>query len=176
MNWATYMGETMNTHKSLLWKPQTFNFGERSVQGWLISKQITYKQYRKIWTELKCLRILKSTIFWDISPLVRWQSKDVWRNISPPYSGSKNKPNKTSALLSTCFHAGILLSLDPENGDMFLRNVMLNLNGLQSFIYQKTILFVTTAMRTSDSQNIVQLWTFLNTVWIFEFHKSGKCL
>jgi hypothetical protein len=48
------------------------------------------------------------------------------RNISPPSSGSKNKPNKKPALLVTCFYSGFFLGLffDPEEGgEMFLQIV-----------------------------------------------------
>jgi hypothetical protein len=49
------------------------------------------------------------------------------RNISPPFSGSKNELRKNSRpLFATCVHAGFLLDLffDLEDGgDMFLRNV-----------------------------------------------------
>jgi hypothetical protein len=47
---------------------------------------------------------MKSTIFWDVSRVVRWESIDV----------------------ATCFHAGFLLGLffDPEDGgDIFFQNV-----------------------------------------------------
>jgi hypothetical protein len=47
--------------------------------------------------------------------------------MSPPSSGSKNKPDKKQALFSTCFHAGFLLGLffkPADGGDMFLRNVL----------------------------------------------------
>jgi hypothetical protein len=47
------------------------------------------------------------------------------RNISPPPSRSKNKPNSLPA--STGFRFGLLFSSE-DVGDMFLRNVVLSLN------------------------------------------------
>jgi hypothetical protein len=46
------------------------------------------------------------------------------------------------ALLATCY---------PENGgEMFVRNVGLTFNGLHAVISQKIVLFITTAVRTSN--------------------------
>jgi hypothetical protein len=51
------------------------------------------------------------------------------RNVSPPFSGSKDKPRKKSCIkssVSCLLNAGILLGLffDPEDGgDMFPRKV-----------------------------------------------------
>jgi hypothetical protein len=48
------------------------------------------------------------------------------RKISPPSSGSKNKPNNKPAWFATYFHAGFFLDLffDLEDGsDIFLRIV-----------------------------------------------------
>jgi hypothetical protein len=76
--------------------------------------------------------VMKSTIFWDITPC---SPLSVNRRFGETYrlhlQGRKNKLSKKSAWkLATCFHAGFLLSLffDPEDGGhMFLRNF-----GLQS--------------------------------------------
>jgi hypothetical protein len=73
--------------------------------------------------------------------------------------GSKNKPNKESAVLATCFHAGFLLVFffEPEDGgDIFLRNVdELTFNGLHGVISQKIELFIPTAVRTSNPNEIL---------------------
>jgi hypothetical protein len=56
-------------------------------------------------------------------------------------------------LFAICFHAGFLLGLfvDPEDGvDMFPPKRRLTLNRLHGVISQKTVLFITTAVRTSD--------------------------
>jgi hypothetical protein len=71
--------------------------------------------------------------------------------MSPPSSGSKNKPSMKPAQLDTCFQAGFFLGLffDPENGgDMFF---LLTFNGLHGAISQKIELFITAAVGTSNS-------------------------
>jgi hypothetical protein len=48
------------------------------------------------------------------------------RNISPPFSRSKNKPSKKPARKQVASYAGFFLGVffDPEDGgDMFLRNI-----------------------------------------------------
>jgi hypothetical protein len=58
--------------------------------------------------------------------------------MSPPFSGPKNKPSKSTARY--LFHAVFLLGLlfNPENGDdVFLRNV----GYIHGVIYKKTELF-----------------------------------
>jgi hypothetical protein len=94
--------------------------------------------------------ILKSTVFWDITSCGPLKVNQHCGIKSPPSSGSKNKPGRV--LLSTCFHPGFLLGLffDPEDGgDMFLPNVGC-FNGLHGVISQKIVLFITTAVRTSN--------------------------
>jgi hypothetical protein len=54
--------------------------------------------------------VIKSYIFWDITLCSPLQSPLTFRgNISPPSSGSKNKPSKTQN--------------DEDGGDIFFRNV-----------------------------------------------------
>jgi hypothetical protein len=65
---------------------------------------------------------MKSTIFWDITPCSR-------------------------ALLAICFHAGFLLSFDPKKAGALLPKRRLAFNGLHGVIPQKTMLFITTAVR-----------------------------
>jgi hypothetical protein len=95
------------------------------------------------------------------------------------YSSSLMIKTICSSETSPCFHAGFLLRFffDPEDvGDMFLRNVVLlsrwfiarlillpwrwrqyvppkrqlTLNGLHGVIFQKIVLFITSAVRTSN--------------------------
>jgi hypothetical protein len=57
------------------------------------------------------------------------------------------------ALLAVCFDDGVLLGLffNPEDGgDMIPQNVYLTFNGLHGIVSQKTGLFITTAVRTSN--------------------------
>jgi hypothetical protein len=64
------------------------------------------------------------------------------------------------ALFAACFHAGFLLALffDPEDGgDMFPRKHWLTFNGLHGVISQKTVLFITTAVRTSIPTKLLVL-------------------
>jgi hypothetical protein len=52
--------------------------------------------------------------------------RDLPEEQKPPSSGSRIKPGKKAAPISTGFQAGILIGLpfDPEEGcDMFLRNI-----------------------------------------------------
>jgi ribosome maturation factor RimP len=66
--------------------------------------------------------VMKSNVFWDIMPCSPLKVNRRFGGISPPSSGSKNKP----ALLATSFHSGILLGIffdHEDGGDMFLRNV-----------------------------------------------------
>jgi hypothetical protein len=50
---------------------------------------------------------------------------------------------KSGAEFATCYHAGILLVLfyHEDGGDIFLRNVGLNFDGIHGVISQKIILF-----------------------------------
>jgi hypothetical protein len=57
------------------------------------------------------------------------------------------------AFLATCFRVGFLLGIffDPEDRvDMFLRNVGMAFKGVHGFIFQKVVLFITTAVRISN--------------------------
>jgi hypothetical protein len=65
--------------------------------------------------------------------------------------------NQPVVLLATCFYAGFLLGLfyDPEDGPLKLR---LTFNGLHGFRSQKTELFITTAVRTSNPSHVILLY------------------
>jgi hypothetical protein len=56
------------------------------------------------------------------------------------------------ALLATCYHAGFLLGLffDPEDGGDVPPKRRLTFNRLHGIISQKTVFFITTAVRTSN--------------------------
>jgi hypothetical protein len=41
--------------------------------------------------------VMKSFIFWDISLCSPLKESTFWRNLSPPSSGSKNKPSRKPA-------------------------------------------------------------------------------
>jgi hypothetical protein len=59
-----------------------------------------------------------------------------WRNISPPSSGSKCKPSKKPAAVGF----SLALFFYPEDGgDMFLKNVGLSRNYIQSITIEKTV-------------------------------------
>jgi hypothetical protein len=66
--------------------------------------------------------------------------------MSPPSSGSTNKPSKKPA------EAGSNQSFY-DRGDMFLRKFPSLFNGLHGVISQKTELFITTGVRTSSPTN-----------------------
>jgi hypothetical protein len=59
---------------------------------------------------------------------------------------------RAEPLLATRFHAGFLLGLffDPEDGGDVTPKRRLTLNGLHDVIPQKIVLFITTAVRTSN--------------------------
>jgi hypothetical protein len=64
------------------------------------------------------------------------------------------------ALLATCFHANFLIGLffEPEDEDMFLRNISL-ISANYMAVSQKIIIFITTAMRTYNPKClIIFLW------------------
>jgi hypothetical protein len=81
---------------------------------------------------------LRSTIFWDITPC-------------SPLSVNR-RLGRTSPLLATCVHAGFLLSLffRPWRWRQYVPPKLLTLNGLHGVISQKMVLFITTAVKTSD--------------------------
>jgi hypothetical protein len=61
-----------------------------------------------------------------------------------------------AALLATCFLAAFLLGLffDPEDGGYVTPKRRLALNNLYGVISQKLVLFMTTALRTSNPTQI----------------------
>jgi hypothetical protein len=53
----------------------------------------------------------------------------------------------------SCFHAGFLLGLffdSDDEGDMFLRNISIPSTDYTALYPQKTVLFITTAVRTPN--------------------------
>jgi hypothetical protein len=112
-------------------------------RGWHWYRQTTGTQiqeaFYKMHLQLGTTLSLKSTIFRDITPC-------SLLSVNPRFGG-------TYRLLATCFHVGFLLSL-------FFRlwrwrryvpqKHWLTLNGLHGVISQKMVLFITTAVRTSN--------------------------
>jgi hypothetical protein len=126
------------------------------------------------------LSISKSTIFWNVtlcSPL------NVNRRFGRTYrlhlQGQDNKLRKKLAwkhpLLAICFHAGFFLSLLfwPWKWRRYVPpKRRLTFKGLHSVISQNMVLFITTAMRTSNSTlNLVddtqQTWPNVDSPAIF---------
>jgi hypothetical protein len=82
--------------------------------------------------------------------VVRRVSTNVLEDISPPSSGSKKSVQQKPA---SCLLADICWTdfFHPEDGgDMFHQKRRLKLDGLHGVISQKMILFITTAVKTSN--------------------------
>jgi hypothetical protein len=122
--------------------------------------------------------VMKSTIFWDITPCTPSKAKPTFRrNMSPPSSVSKNKPS--SLLLSRWFLARLILRPWRWRRQVPLKR-RLTFNGLQGVISQKRGVFnvneIVRLMPPPDKGSITlrlfyhsthwtgQSWRF--TVWI----------
>jgi hypothetical protein len=87
----------------------------------------------------------KSTIIWDImlcGPM----------RVNRRFGGTYRLLLQGESLFITCFHAGFLLSLffDPEDGGDVLPKRRSTFNGRHGVLSQKMVLFITTAVRTSN--------------------------
>jgi hypothetical protein len=88
---------------------------------------------------------LKSTIFWNITPCSPLSVSE--KHIASIFRVEEIKSP------STCFHAGFLLNLfcRPWRWRLYVPpKRLLTFNGLHGVIFQKTVLFMTTAVRTSN--------------------------
>jgi hypothetical protein len=116
-------------------------YGERSFQNlgrncnrflrrlWYILSQITFtnREYSYVRFEILKAVVMKSSIFWDITPCSPLKTNRRFRGTCRLHlQGRISRARNQRALLATCFHAGFLSGLffNPEDGgDMFLRNV-----------------------------------------------------
>jgi hypothetical protein len=123
----------MDLQQSASWKlliTNALTCSEPILIPFILVMNKTVPRHNSLTTNL----VIKSTIFWDIMPC---SPLKIYRH----FGGT--------ALLSTCFHVGFLLGLffDPEDGPPKSR---LTLNGPHCVISNKIVLFITTAVRTSN--------------------------
>jgi hypothetical protein len=96
-------------------------------------------------------------IFWDITPCSLENVLTYQRNMSPPSSGSMNKPSNKPAWSSACYllHGSFLFGLffDAEDGGWHVPpTYQLIFCTLHGIISQETELFITTAVRPSKKK------------------------
>jgi hypothetical protein len=70
---------------------------KNSIKKSNINIGIITKKIKVLRFEVLTAVVIKSTIFWDIKPCSSLSQPTFRRNISPPFSGSKNKPSKKPA-------------------------------------------------------------------------------
>jgi hypothetical protein len=98
---------------------------------------------------------MKSAVFWVATPCNSEVDGRFGRNMSPPYWGPKNKPNKKYAEVD-----GLLF--DPRDGyDMFLRNVGISPSYTMLNSQDRTV-------RTSNAAKVLSLRgsDFWFTLWL----------
>jgi hypothetical protein len=72
--------------------------------------------------------VLKSTVFWVVTPCSSDRTPTFWWNTLPPISGLKSKPHKKTAEAGNRLSLlGLLFDLD-DGENMFLQNMGLCLN------------------------------------------------
>jgi NhaP-type Na+/H+ or K+/H+ antiporter len=69
------------------------------------------------------------------------------------------------------------LFFDPEfGGDIFLQKLLLTLSGLHGVISQKTVLFITTAVRTSNPVSVQTISNIAGAIFFVSFVMIFSCL
>jgi hypothetical protein len=100
---------------------------------------------------------MKSTIFWDITPCSPLSVKRPFGGTYRLHLQVRKTSLTSGGILPTCFHACFLFRLffRPWRWRRYVPpKLRLTLNGLHRGISQKMVLFITTAVRTSNPTQI----------------------
>jgi hypothetical protein len=115
--WINEMKHSITFQKTKIWVVSIFtpDHSQKSKVFFIWS----YNQFLSVFLyEVLVAVAMKSTVIWDVTLQIR-QSLTFGKNVSPPFSWSKSKPNKKQVQFAACCCLGLLFESE-NGGDTFL--------------------------------------------------------